>query len=170
MTQYWKLLRLRSNLNCKQLARSYSRWDEGSCIRCPLQEQTQILDLVIFVHHGSHRNYWELIFAPFSVVPNDVERFPGLQFCNEYTVPKDQLEHYKDVTAQDIICSQVVSMLSLLNIWAWSSFMLGVPRLKLLCSNFESVSTCRQTCIEREKPCMNVWRPSRIFLVCSSGL
>jgi hypothetical protein len=57
-----------------------------------------------------------LIFAPFSVVPNDVERFPGLQFCNEYTVPKDQLEHYKDVTAQDIICSQVVSMWSLLNI------------------------------------------------------
>lgn len=57
-----------------------------------------------------------MIFATFSVVPNDVERFPGLQFCNEYTVPKDQLEHYKDVTAQDIICSQVVSMLSLLNI------------------------------------------------------
>ncbi|CAM6029017.1 unnamed protein product [Sphagnum balticum] len=31
------------------------------------------------------------------------------QFCNEYTVPKDQLEHYKDVTAQDIICSQTRS-------------------------------------------------------------
>ncbi|KAH1080702.1 hypothetical protein J1N35_020463 [Gossypium stocksii] len=28
------------------------------------------------------------------------------QFCNEYSVPKDQLEHFKDVTAQDIACSQ----------------------------------------------------------------
>ncbi|PPD78970.1 hypothetical protein GOBAR_DD24093 [Gossypium barbadense] len=28
------------------------------------------------------------------------------QFCNEYSVPKDQLEHFKDVTAQDISCSQ----------------------------------------------------------------
>ncbi|XP_044479079.1 deoxynucleoside triphosphate triphosphohydrolase SAMHD1 homolog [Mangifera indica] len=28
------------------------------------------------------------------------------QFCNEYAVPKDKLEHFKDVTAQDIVCSQ----------------------------------------------------------------
>ncbi|XP_030442823.2 uncharacterized protein LOC115665078 [Syzygium oleosum] len=28
------------------------------------------------------------------------------QFCNEYAVPKDKLEHFKDVTAQDIACSQ----------------------------------------------------------------
>ncbi|XP_071913044.1 uncharacterized protein [Coffea arabica] len=28
------------------------------------------------------------------------------QFCNEYAVPKDKLEHFKDVTALDIICSQ----------------------------------------------------------------
>ncbi|KAF3786450.1 Deoxynucleoside triphosphate triphosphohydrolase SAMHD1-like protein [Nymphaea thermarum] len=28
------------------------------------------------------------------------------QFCNEYAVPKDQLEHFKDVTAHDIVCSQ----------------------------------------------------------------
>uniref|UniRef100_A0A166E918 HD domain-containing protein n=1 Tax=Daucus carota subsp. sativus TaxID=79200 RepID=A0A166E918_DAUCS len=28
------------------------------------------------------------------------------QFCNEFTVPKDQLEYFKDVTPQDIICSQ----------------------------------------------------------------
>ncbi|KAI3696512.1 hypothetical protein L1987_79530 [Smallanthus sonchifolius] len=28
------------------------------------------------------------------------------QFCNEFTVPKDKLEHFKHVTAQDIICSQ----------------------------------------------------------------
>nr|GMC56938.1 deoxynucleoside triphosphate triphosphohydrolase SAMHD1 homolog [Ipomoea batatas] len=29
------------------------------------------------------------------------------QFCNEYAVPKDKMEHFKDVTAKDIICSQV---------------------------------------------------------------
>ncbi|WOG93389.1 hypothetical protein DCAR_0312673 [Daucus carota subsp. sativus] len=28
------------------------------------------------------------------------------QFCNEYSVPKDNLENFKDVTAQDIVCSQ----------------------------------------------------------------
>ncbi|KAM3761479.1 hypothetical protein ACB098_01G271200 [Castanea mollissima] len=28
------------------------------------------------------------------------------QFCNEYAVPKDKLENFKDVTPQDIVCSQ----------------------------------------------------------------
>ncbi|KAK6129319.1 hypothetical protein DH2020_036927 [Rehmannia glutinosa] len=28
------------------------------------------------------------------------------QFCNEYAVPKDKLENFKKVTAQDIVCSQ----------------------------------------------------------------
>ncbi|KAK2998877.1 hypothetical protein RJ639_023997, partial [Escallonia herrerae] len=28
------------------------------------------------------------------------------QFCNEYAVPKDKMENFKNVTAQDIICSQ----------------------------------------------------------------
>lgn len=31
-----------------------------------------------------------------------------LQFCNEYAVPKDKLQHFKDITAQDIVCSQVL--------------------------------------------------------------
>ncbi|KAL2943558.1 Deoxynucleoside triphosphate triphosphohydrolase SAMHD1-like protein [Bienertia sinuspersici] len=30
----------------------------------------------------------------------------GLLFCNEYAVPKDKLEHFKNVTSQDVICSQ----------------------------------------------------------------
>ncbi|KAF6171068.1 hypothetical protein GIB67_023236 [Kingdonia uniflora] len=28
------------------------------------------------------------------------------QFCNEYVVPMDQLEFFKDITPQDIVCSQ----------------------------------------------------------------
>ncbi|XVF84957.1 hypothetical protein PTKIN_Ptkin17bG0081100 [Pterospermum kingtungense] len=28
------------------------------------------------------------------------------QFCNEFSVPKDNLEHFKDITPQDIVCSQ----------------------------------------------------------------
>uniref|UniRef100_F6HPP0 HD domain-containing protein n=1 Tax=Vitis vinifera TaxID=29760 RepID=F6HPP0_VITVI len=28
------------------------------------------------------------------------------KFCNEFSVPKDRLEHFKDITPQDIICSQ----------------------------------------------------------------
>ncbi|XP_022725971.1 deoxynucleoside triphosphate triphosphohydrolase SAMHD1 homolog isoform X1 [Durio zibethinus] len=29
-----------------------------------------------------------------------------LQFCNEFSVPKDKLEHFKDITPQNIVCSQ----------------------------------------------------------------
>ncbi|KAL6994326.1 hypothetical protein U1Q18_012433, partial [Sarracenia purpurea var. burkii] len=31
------------------------------------------------------------------------------QFCNEYAVPQDKMENFKDVTAKDIICSQKTS-------------------------------------------------------------
>ncbi|XP_063940597.1 uncharacterized protein LOC108202537 isoform X2 [Daucus carota subsp. sativus] len=34
-------------------------------------------------------------------------------FCNEFTVPKDQLEYFKDITPQDIICSQKSGVVSL---------------------------------------------------------
>lgn len=29
------------------------------------------------------------------------------QFCNEFAVPKEKLEYFKNVTPQDIVCSQV---------------------------------------------------------------
>ncbi|XP_057541764.1 uncharacterized protein LOC130820418 isoform X1 [Amaranthus tricolor] len=29
------------------------------------------------------------------------------QYCNEFIVPKDQLEHFKEITPEDIVCSQV---------------------------------------------------------------
>lgn len=35
------------------------------------------------------------------------------RFCNEYAVPKDRMESFKDVTAQDIICSQKSSEVTL---------------------------------------------------------
>lgn len=35
------------------------------------------------------------------------------QFCNEYIVPKDRLQHFKGVTAEDIICSQRSSGITL---------------------------------------------------------
>nr|XP_017226474.1 PREDICTED: deoxynucleoside triphosphate triphosphohydrolase SAMHD1 homolog isoform X3 [Daucus carota subsp. sativus] len=35
------------------------------------------------------------------------------KFCNEFTVPKDQLEYFKDITPQDIICSQKSGVVSL---------------------------------------------------------
>lgn len=37
-----------------------------------------------------------------------------LQFCNQYAVPKDKLEHFKNIAPQDIVCSQVVKFL-----WNW---------------------------------------------------
>ncbi|RVX10605.1 Deoxynucleoside triphosphate triphosphohydrolase SAMHD1-like [Vitis vinifera] len=35
------------------------------------------------------------------------------QFCNEFSVPKDRLEHFKEITPQDIICSQKNSSITL---------------------------------------------------------
>ncbi|KAK4367467.1 hypothetical protein RND71_011259 [Anisodus tanguticus] len=35
-----------------------------------------------------------------------VRRRDLYQFCNEYAVPRDKIEHFKDVTAHDIVCSQ----------------------------------------------------------------
>ncbi|XP_059649018.1 uncharacterized protein LOC132294975 isoform X2 [Cornus florida] len=35
-----------------------------------------------------------------------VRRRDLYQFCNEFAVPKEKLEHFKKVTSQDIICSQ----------------------------------------------------------------
>ncbi|KAF2286634.1 hypothetical protein GH714_023074 [Hevea brasiliensis] len=35
------------------------------------------------------------------------------QFCNEFSVPKDKLEHFKDITPQDIVCSQTAGRITL---------------------------------------------------------
>ncbi|XP_021866599.1 uncharacterized protein [Spinacia oleracea] len=35
------------------------------------------------------------------------------QFCNEYAVPKDRLEHFRNVSSQDIVCSQKCSGVTL---------------------------------------------------------
>lgn len=35
------------------------------------------------------------------------------QYCNEYSVPYEQLEHYKEVTPQDIVCAQKESGINL---------------------------------------------------------
>jgi hypothetical protein len=42
-----------------------------------------------------------------------VRRRQLYQFCNEYAVPKDKIDHFKAVTPQDIICSQKHTSLTL---------------------------------------------------------
>ncbi|KAF6154409.1 hypothetical protein GIB67_028301 [Kingdonia uniflora] len=42
-----------------------------------------------------------------------LQKFHSLQFCNEYVVPKDQLEFFEDITPQDIVCSQKASGVTL---------------------------------------------------------
>lgn len=44
------------------------------------------------------------------------------QFCNEYAVPKDKLEYFKDVTAQEIVCSQVLKTDPALQIFFYMGF------------------------------------------------
>ncbi|KAK1568115.1 hypothetical protein Q3G72_020768 [Acer saccharum] len=65
-------------------------------------------------------DYWKLddtIIKAIEIAPNQelkkardlilrIHRRNLYQFCNEYAVPKDKLENYKDVTAKDIVCSQ----------------------------------------------------------------
>ncbi|KAJ8622953.1 hypothetical protein MRB53_031482 [Persea americana] len=64
--------------------------------------------------------YWKLddtILKTIETAPNEelkesrnlilrIRRRDLYQFCNEYAVPKDKLEHFKDITPRDIVCSQ----------------------------------------------------------------
>ncbi|KFK23717.1 hypothetical protein AALP_AAs68427U000200 [Arabis alpina] len=45
-------------------------------------------------------------------VPGD-RAYDIVPFCNEYAVPKDKIDHFKPVTAKDIICSQKHTSLTL---------------------------------------------------------
>ncbi|KAG4395674.1 hypothetical protein AAZX31_19G009000 [Glycine max] len=70
------------------------------------------------IHNPSE--YWKLddtIIKTIETTPNQelkearelilrIRRRKLYQFCNEYPVPKDMLDNYKKVTAQDIVCSQ----------------------------------------------------------------
>ncbi|XP_021299261.1 deoxynucleoside triphosphate triphosphohydrolase SAMHD1 homolog [Herrania umbratica] len=64
--------------------------------------------------------YWKLddtIIKTIEIAPDEelresrdlirrIRRRNLYQFCNEFSVPKDKLEHFKNVNAQDIVCSQ----------------------------------------------------------------
>ncbi|KAL8043894.1 hypothetical protein ABFX02_08G012600 [Erythranthe guttata] len=76
------------------------------------------LQIASHIHDPSQ--YWKLddtIIKTIETAPDDelkesrdlilrIRRRDLYQFCNEYAVPKDKLENYKKVTAQDIVCSQ----------------------------------------------------------------
>lgn len=71
-----------------------------------------------FIHDPSQ--YWKLDDSILKTIETDdtdelkesrdlirrIRRRDLYQFCNEFTVPKDKLDHFKYVTTQDIICSQ----------------------------------------------------------------
>ncbi|MFS7994938.1 putative HD/PDEase domain-containing protein [Helianthus anomalus] len=71
-----------------------------------------------FIHDPSQ--YWKLDDSIIKTIETDdadelkesrdlikrIRRRDLYQFCNEFTVPMDKLEHFKYVTAQDIVCSQ----------------------------------------------------------------
>uniref|UniRef100_M0ZIA0 Metal-dependent phosphohydrolase HD domain-containing protein n=1 Tax=Solanum tuberosum TaxID=4113 RepID=M0ZIA0_SOLTU len=77
-----------------------------------------------YLHISSHiehpSQYWKLddtILKTIETAPDPelkesrdlilrVRRRDLYQFCNEYVVPRDKIEHFKDVTAHDIVCSQ----------------------------------------------------------------
>ncbi|KAL3526428.1 hypothetical protein ACH5RR_011084 [Cinchona calisaya] len=83
-----------------------------------LVQANDYLDITSHIQDPSQ--YWKLddtIIKTIETAPNQelklsrdlilrIRRRNLYQFCNEYAVPKDKLEHFKDVTAQDIICSQ----------------------------------------------------------------
>ncbi|XP_061988208.1 uncharacterized protein LOC133706674 [Rosa rugosa] len=76
--------------------------------------------LQISSHIEDPAEYWKLddsIIRTIETAPNEelkeardlilrIRRRNLYQFCNEYAVPKEQMEHFKNVTAQDIVCSQ----------------------------------------------------------------
>ncbi|XP_015879229.1 uncharacterized protein LOC107415422 [Ziziphus jujuba] len=76
--------------------------------------------LEISSHLDDPSDYWKLddtIIRTIEISPDQelkesrdlilrIRRRNLYQFCNGYTVPKDKLENFKNVTAQDIVCSQ----------------------------------------------------------------
>ncbi|KAL2498306.1 HD domain-containing metal-dependent phosphohydrolase family protein [Abeliophyllum distichum] len=83
-----------------------------------LLEANNYLEIASHIHDPSQ--YWKLddtIIKTIETAPQQelkesrnlilrIRRRDLYQFCNEYAVPKDQLDNFKDVTAQDIVCSQ----------------------------------------------------------------
>ncbi|KAJ1282932.1 hypothetical protein BS78_03G088900 [Paspalum vaginatum] len=76
--------------------------------------------LGISLHANDPEDFWKLddtIIKSIETAPNDelkkakeiiqrIRRRELYKFCNQYSVPKDKLEHFKNITAQDIVCSQ----------------------------------------------------------------
>lgn len=76
--------------------------------------------LEISSHINDPSEYWKLddtIIKTIETAPDEelkeardlilrIRRRNLYRFCNEYAVPKDELENFKNVTAQDIVCSQ----------------------------------------------------------------
>ncbi|KAF3444669.1 hypothetical protein FNV43_RR14362 [Rhamnella rubrinervis] len=76
--------------------------------------------LQISSHIHDPSEYWKLddsIIRTIEISPDEelkesrdliqrIRRRNLYQFCNEYAVPRDKLENFKSVTAQDIVCSQ----------------------------------------------------------------
>ncbi|GJN06059.1 hypothetical protein PR202_ga23744 [Eleusine coracana subsp. coracana] len=76
--------------------------------------------LGISLHANDPEDFWKLddtIIKSIETAPNSglkkskeiiqrIRRRELYKFCNQYSVPRDKLEHFKDITAQDIVCSQ----------------------------------------------------------------
>ncbi|KAK3033583.1 hypothetical protein RJ639_032431, partial [Escallonia herrerae] len=83
-----------------------------------LWKANDYLQIASHVHDPSQ--YWKLddtIIKAIETAPDQelreskdlilrIRRRDLYQFCNEYAVPKEKMENFKNVTAQDIICSQ----------------------------------------------------------------
>ncbi|XP_044346595.1 deoxynucleoside triphosphate triphosphohydrolase SAMHD1 homolog isoform X1 [Triticum aestivum] len=79
--------------------------------------------LGISLHADDPEDFWKLddtIVKSIETAPNDelkkakeiiqrIRRRELYKFCNQYSVPKDKLDHFKNITAQDIVCSQITS-------------------------------------------------------------
>ncbi|KZV45668.1 hypothetical protein F511_02328 [Dorcoceras hygrometricum] len=87
-------------------------------IRDALVKANDYLQIASYIQDPSQ--YWKLddtIIKTIETAPDQqlkesrdlilrIRRRDLYQFCNEYVVPKDRLENFKSVSAQDIVCSQ----------------------------------------------------------------
>ncbi|KAL6848319.1 hypothetical protein ACP4OV_022447 [Aristida adscensionis] len=76
--------------------------------------------LGISLHANDPEDFWKLddtIIKSIETAPNNelekakeiiqrIRRRELYKFCNQYSVPKEKLEYFKNITAQDIVCSQ----------------------------------------------------------------
>ncbi|PIA62033.1 hypothetical protein AQUCO_00200195v1 [Aquilegia coerulea] len=79
----------------------------------PKIKAIELMFVDALVKANSCFDFPSMIHDPAAYVQLDDTILKTIEFCNEYVVPQDKLEHFREITPQDIVCSQKTSGITL---------------------------------------------------------